>query len=279
MHCIQTSGNCIRNVTADHFAGVAADEVADPRPYAEILRQWSSLHPEFLFLPRKFKIAVTGAPVDRAAIQFHDIGYEVKRNEQGRARLRRLYRRRHGPHADARQEDPRLPAGGGPARLFGGDPARLQHARTARQQVQGAHQDPRPRERRWRTIAEEIEAEFEANRHGVLRLPEEEVRRIAAYFAPPAYAERARRERRARARAPRRSGLRPLGPPQCAAAHRVPGYAIVTISLKPIGGVPGDATADADGRGRRSSPSAIRSARCASATSRTSCCRMSRRTT
>ncbi len=83
MHAIQTSGNCIRNVTADHFAGVAADEVADPRPYAEILRQWSSLHPEFLFLPRKFKIAVTGAARDRAAIQFHDIGYEVKRNEAG----------------------------------------------------------------------------------------------------------------------------------------------------------------------------------------------------
>ena len=83
MHAIQTSGNCIRNVTADHFAGVAADEVADPRPYAEILRQWSSIHPEFLFLPRKFKIAVTGAPADRAAIQFHDIGYEVKRNEAG----------------------------------------------------------------------------------------------------------------------------------------------------------------------------------------------------
>ena len=74
MHAIQTSGNCIRNVTADHFAGAAADEIADPRPYAEILRQWSSLHPEFSFLPRKFKIAVTGAPHDRAAIQIHDIG-------------------------------------------------------------------------------------------------------------------------------------------------------------------------------------------------------------
>src|SRR6185312_13651208 len=73
MHSIQTSGNCIRNVTADHFAGVAEDEVADPRPYAEILRQWSSLHPEFVFLPRKFKIAVTGAERDRAAIQIHDI--------------------------------------------------------------------------------------------------------------------------------------------------------------------------------------------------------------
>jgi sulfite reductase (NADPH) hemoprotein beta-component len=78
MHAIQTSGNCIRNVTADHFAGAAADEVADPRPYAEILRQWSSVHPEFSFLPRKFKIAVTGAERDRAAIQTHDIGLHLK---------------------------------------------------------------------------------------------------------------------------------------------------------------------------------------------------------
>ena len=76
------SGNCIRNVTADHFAGAAADEVADPRPYAEILRQWSSVHPEFSFLPRKFKIAVTGAERDRAAIQVHDIGLHVKRTRK-----------------------------------------------------------------------------------------------------------------------------------------------------------------------------------------------------
>src|SRR5690606_305417 len=73
LHAIQTSGNCIRNVTADHFAGAAADEIEDPRVYAEIIRQWSSLHPEFSFLPRKFKIAVTGAPNDRAAVRFHDI--------------------------------------------------------------------------------------------------------------------------------------------------------------------------------------------------------------
>src|ERR1700678_3353410 len=79
MHAIQTSGNCIRNVTADHFAGAAEDEVADPRPYAEILRQWSSLHPEFSFLPRKFKIAVNGAAHDRAVIQAHDIGLQVER--------------------------------------------------------------------------------------------------------------------------------------------------------------------------------------------------------
>src|SRR5882724_4757752 len=83
MHAIQTSGNCIRNVTADHFAGAAADEVADPRPYAEILRQWSSLHPEFSFLPRKFKVAVTGAERDRAAIQVHDIGLHLKKNDKG----------------------------------------------------------------------------------------------------------------------------------------------------------------------------------------------------
>ncbi|MEZ5800598.1 MAG: nitrite/sulfite reductase [Nitratireductor sp.] len=83
MHAIQTSGNCVRNVTTDHFARVAADEIADPRVYAEILRQWSSLHPEFSFLPRKFKIAITGANHDRAAIQVHDIGLQLQRNAQG----------------------------------------------------------------------------------------------------------------------------------------------------------------------------------------------------
>src|SRR2546430_9847926 len=84
MHAIQPSGNCIRTVTADHFAGAAADEVADPRPYAEIIRQWSSLHPEFSFLPRKFKVAVTAAEHDRAAIQVHDIGLQLKRLADGR---------------------------------------------------------------------------------------------------------------------------------------------------------------------------------------------------
>jgi sulfite reductase (NADPH) hemoprotein beta-component len=83
MHAIQTSGNCIRNVTADHFAGAAADEVADPRPYAEILRQWSSVHPEFSFLPRKFKIAITASEHDRAAIKIHDIGLRLHKNADG----------------------------------------------------------------------------------------------------------------------------------------------------------------------------------------------------
>ncbi|HRK43129.1 MAG TPA: nitrite/sulfite reductase [Gemmobacter sp.] len=83
MHAIQTSGNCVRNVTSDHFAGAAADEVEDPRPYAELLRQWSTDHPEFQFLPRKFKIAVTGAPNDRAVIKAHDIGLRVLKNDKG----------------------------------------------------------------------------------------------------------------------------------------------------------------------------------------------------
>jgi sulfite reductase (NADPH) hemoprotein beta-component len=86
MHAIQTSGNCIRNVTTDHWAGAAADELADPRPIGELIRQWSSLHPEFSYLPRKFKIAITGAPQDRAAVKVHDIGLRMHandRNEKG----------------------------------------------------------------------------------------------------------------------------------------------------------------------------------------------------
>src|SRR6185295_15335653 len=83
MHAIQTSGNCIRNITTDVFAGIAPDEIVDPRPYCEILRQWSTLQPEFAFLPRKFKIAVNGAREDRAAIAWHDIGLQLVKDEHG----------------------------------------------------------------------------------------------------------------------------------------------------------------------------------------------------
>src|SRR4029453_6893089 len=88
MHAIQTSGNCIRNITSDHFAGVAGDEVADPRPWCELLRQWSTFHPEFAYLPRKFKIAVTGATTDRAAVLVHDIGVQLTRNDAGEGGFR-----------------------------------------------------------------------------------------------------------------------------------------------------------------------------------------------
>jgi sulfite reductase (NADPH) hemoprotein beta-component len=242
MHCIQTSGNCIRNVTADHFAGVAADEVADPRPYAEILRQWSSIHPEFIFLPRKFKIAVTGAPVDRAAIQFHDIGYQVKRNDKGELGFAVYIGGGMG----------RTPMLGKKIRDFLPEEDLLAYSE-AILRVYNMHgrRDNKFKARikilvhesGMESIAGEIEAEFEATRGGVLRLPDEEVRRIAAYFAPPAYAqrpetspalERARRDDPTFDRWVRRN----------VSPHSAPGYGIVTISLKPIGGVPGDATAE-----------------------------------
>ena len=147
MHAIQTSGNCIRNVTADHFAGVAHDEIADPRPYAEILRQWSSLHPEFSFLPRKFKVAVNGATHDRAVVQAHDIGLQVVRNDEGEIGFRVYVGGGLGrtPMIGRMVRD-FLPEQR-PARLCRGDLEGLQSRRTARQQVQGAHQDPRARKR------------------------------------------------------------------------------------------------------------------------------------
>ncbi len=110
MHAIQTSGNCIRNITTDHFAGVAPDEHVDPRALAEILRQWSTFHPEFAYLPRKFKIALNGAEADRAATLLHDIGLRALRNGAGRAGPARDRRRRHGPHPDRGPGGPRVPA-------------------------------------------------------------------------------------------------------------------------------------------------------------------------
>jgi sulfite reductase (NADPH) hemoprotein beta-component len=106
MHAIQTSGNCIRNVTADHLSGVAPDEIEDPRIYCEIIRQWSTFHPEFSYLPRKFKIAVTGAAHDRAAAQVHDIGLNLLRNEQGDIGFPSAGGRRAGPHAADRSGHP-----------------------------------------------------------------------------------------------------------------------------------------------------------------------------
>src|ERR1700752_477796 len=97
MHSIQTSGNCIRNTTADHFAGAAVDEIEDPRIWCEIVRQWSTLHPEFSFLPRKFKIAITGSPNDRAAVRVHDVGLRLWRNEQGEGGFEVIVGGRPGP--------------------------------------------------------------------------------------------------------------------------------------------------------------------------------------
>ena len=147
MHSIQTSGNCIRNISTDQFAGAAADEIIDPRPVAEILRQWSSLHPEFSYLPRKFKIAMTGGaerPRGDQVPRHRPQGGDQRRR---RDRLGSLGRRRARPHADDRQADPAVRRAREPARLSREHPARLQPLRPARQQVQGAHQDPRARDR------------------------------------------------------------------------------------------------------------------------------------
>jgi sulfite reductase (NADPH) hemoprotein beta-component len=242
MHCIQTSGNCIRNVTADHFAGAADDEVADPRPYAEILRQWSSLHPEFVFLPRKFKVAVTGAPRDRAAIQFHDIGYEVKRDADGRLGFAVWIGGGMGrTPMVARKIRDFLPE----EDLLAYTEAilRVYNMYGRRDNLFKARLKILVHERGAEEVAEEVEQEFAAIRAGALKLPAEEVDRIRAYFAPPGYPARPGAEAalaRARASDPAFDSWAARN----VSGHRQPGYGIVTISLKPIGGVPGDATAE-----------------------------------
>ena len=241
MHAIQTSGNCIRNVTADHFAGVAADEVADPRPYAEVLRQWSSLHPEFSFLPRKFKLAVTGAPNDRAAIQVHDIGLEVKRNDkgeigfavwvgggQGRTPMIAKKVRDFLPEADLLAYCEAI--------------LRVYNLQGRRDNKYKARIKILVHEMGEAEMSRAVEAEFDAIGRTTLALPAEEVARIGAYFAPPALAALPARSEvleRAKAADPelRRFLARNLH------AHKAPGYGIVTVSLKPIGQPPGDATA------------------------------------
>ncbi len=242
MHAIQTSGNCIRNVTADHFAGVAADEAADPRPYAEILRQWSSLHPEFLFLPRKFKIAVTGAAHDRAAIQFHDIGYEVKRNEagelgfavyigggQGRTPMVAKKIRDFLPEEDLLAYSEAI--------------LRVYNLHGRRDNKYKARIKILVFETGADVLKEEIEAEFTKIRASALRLPADEIRRIEAYFAPPAYAIALPGEAALAAARQADPGF-DRWVASNVTGHRAAGHSIVTISLKPIGAPPGDATAD-----------------------------------
>ncbi len=242
MHAIQTSGNCIRNVTADHFAGAAADEVEDPRPYAEILRQWSSIHPEFTFLPRKFKIAVTGAAKDRAAIQVHDIGYQIVQNEksetgfavyvgggQGRTPLIAVKIRDFLPKEDLLAYTQAI------VRVYNLE-GRRDNKYKARIKIllheKGAE---------WMRAA--VESEFANASRDFIELPSKEIARIQAYFAPPTFRQcsgssesfDARRESDAKFAAFASTNV---------AAHQQPGYGIVTISLKPIGGIPGDASAD-----------------------------------
>ncbi len=242
MHAIQTSGNCIRNVTADHFAGAAADEVADPRPYAEILRQWSSVHPEFSYLPRKFKIAVTGAERDRAAIKTHDIGLHLKRNAagelgfavyvgggQGRTPMIARKIRDFLPQADLLSYATAI--------------LRVYNLHGRRDNKYKARIKILVHETGVEELARQIEAEWEALKEGELKLPEADVRAIAAYFAPPALPARPEGDERVKlARLDSRSFSEWLD--QNVTTHKNPDYAAVTISLKGIGEAPGDASAE-----------------------------------
>jgi sulfite reductase (NADPH) hemoprotein beta-component len=242
MHAIQTSGNCIRNVTADHFAGAAADEIDDPRVYAEILRQWSSLHPEFSYLPRKFKLALTGAPSDRAAIQVHDIGYQVVRNDRGEVGFAvyvgggqgRTPMVAHKIRAFLPERD---------LLAYTDSILRVYNLEGRRDNKYKARIKILVHEKGLEELRRAVEDDFAATREGVLQLPAEEVARIRAYFALPPLAPRPDQSPVVEARR--------ASDPAFAAfldtnlfAHKVPGYRLLTISLKPIGGIPGDASAD-----------------------------------
>ncbi|MGH2340623.1 nitrite/sulfite reductase [Segnochrobactraceae bacterium EtOH-i3] len=242
MHAIQTSGNCIRNVTADHFAGAAPDEIVDPRPMAEIIRQWSSLHPEFSFLPRKFKIAVSGGETDRAAIRFHDIGLQVARAEDGSIGWEVWVGGGLGrTPMVGRLINPFVPASDLLAYLEA--VLRVYNLEGRRDNKYKARIKILVHETGIEEIRASVAEEFARIRGGALTVPEAELAAITAYFAPPAFAEKpavSAALEAAKAADPAfaawvAQNVRP---------HKVPGYASVTISLKPIGGIPGDITAD-----------------------------------
>ncbi len=241
MHAIQTSGNCIRNVTADHFAGVAADEVEDPRPTAELIRQWSSLHPEFSYLPRKFKIAVTGAEHDRAVIRAHDIGLRILR------------------HPETREVGYEIVVGGGLGRTpmigktvreflpkdellaFLEAVMRVYNLEGRRDNKYKARVKILVHEIGTEEFRRRVEEEYARLNGPSINADPAEVARIAAYFAPPAYETLPARSAALEAAK--------AGTPDFADfvennvfPHKQPGYGAVTISLKPVGGIPGDAT-------------------------------------
>ena len=242
MHCIQTSGNCIRNVTADQFAGVAADEVEDPRPTAELIRQWSSLHPEFTWLPRKFKIAVTGAEHDRAAIMVHDVGLKMKRGPDGEPGYEVVVGGGLG----------RTPMIGKIVRDFIPRDELLAYLEAIMRVYNSEGRRDNKFKARVKILVHEtgeeefrrrVEAEYAQLDGPTINAPEDEVARIAAYFAPPAY--EALPDTSETLEAARRAdpGLDHFVT-QNGFAHKQPGYIALTISLKAIGEVPGDMSAE-----------------------------------
>ena len=242
MHGIQTSGNCIRNVTTDHWAGAAADEIADPRPIGELLRQWSSLHPEFSFLPRKFKIAVTGAPNDRAAVKVHDIGLRLHKNDkgengwevmvgggQGRTPMIAVTVREFLPEI---QLIPYIEAIMRVYNLYG----RRDNKYKARIKIL-VHEIGAEKFR------SEVEAEYARHPSQTTEVDARELARISKYFAMPTLEKQSRiaphfEDAKFKNKDFARWAKNNL------AAHQIDGYTIVNISLKPEGGIPGDATGE-----------------------------------
>jgi sulfite reductase (NADPH) hemoprotein beta-component len=238
MHAIQTSGNSFRNVTTDHFAGVAQDEIVDSFVWCEIIRQWSTFHPEFSFLPRKFKIALNGARSDRAAVEVHDIGLHAVKDEQGEVGFRVLVGGGLG----------RTPMIGFVIREVLPWPHLLTYLEAIlrvynrygrRDNIHKARIKILVKERGPDKFREEVEAEWAQIKDGPATLIAEEVERVAARFTRPAY-ERLPNVDLAAMDVPGFSAWakRNIQP------HKVPGYAAVTLSLKKTGVPPGDVTAE-----------------------------------
>jgi sulfite reductase (NADPH) hemoprotein beta-component len=242
MHAIQTSGNCIRNTTTDQYAGVATDELEDPRPYCEIIRQWSTLHPEFAFLPRKFKIAVCGTVEDRAAIHFHDIGLELTANTQGETCFRVL-------------------VGGGLGRtpVVGSvinEALDKKHLLTYLEAVLRVYNKHGRRDNKYKarikilvramgvdSFREAVNKEWASIKDGPTTLTEQEISRVKTFFTSPEYpvidAQSSRLELQTQCE---KDPIFGNWVKRNTLAHRVAGHQIVNISLKASGAAPGDVT-------------------------------------
>ena len=242
MHSIQTSGNCIRNTTTDQFAGVTADEIEDSRPWCEIIRQWSTFHPEFAYLPRKFKIAVCGTANDQAATQVHDIGLFLVRDEAGELGFRVLVGGGLG----------RTPVVGKEIRSF----LPWKHLLSYLDAILRVYNREGRRDNKFKArikilvketgvdaFRDKVEHEWLAVKDGPLTLTEDEVQRCKQYFLPPAYQE-LQDNPASLNEALATDVLFANWYQRNVHAHKIPGYAIVTISLKQTGSAPGDISAE-----------------------------------
>jgi len=242
MHAFQTSGNCIRNVTSDPYAGATAEEIEDPRPTAELLRQWSTMHPEFTFLPRKFKIAVTGSQSDRAVIKAHDIGLEIVKNTNNEI----------GYHVIVGGGLGRTPIIGVTLREFLSREELLPFLEaTMRVYNRYGRRDNKYKARIKILVQEtgveefraQVEEEYASLNPLDIAVSDEELSRIAAYFAPPQFEDLPETDT-AYEKALKDNKDFSLWAENNLSVHKTPGYSIVNISLKPLDRAPGDITSD-----------------------------------